>query len=330
MTRKDDIRAKSAAALASIPETEERQSHNVRPVTSPGAAAFMQPTIDALNERTKAAEALVIEYKRKIDEQPTDLPLDLLVEAPGRKRKLTPEEFNELKENLKSNPLIHPIVVRKLPDDRFEIVSGGNRVDAYKALGRKSIEVIVKQIDEAIIDRVAFFVNLLQAPLPDFDKYRGFRELRDGTGLTGKQMAKESGVPESTISMLFAFEDLPSAALDLIAQRPSAIGMSCASELAKLARGGKTDQVIEAIRLLIEGKFSQKEAIAHASKSPRMGSVVRDVVRPIKVRAGRLEYCQYMGKGISLRIDFKDQDQRAEAQERISKLLQDLADEARN
>jgi hypothetical protein len=46
----------------------------------------------------------------------------------------------------------------------------------------------------------------------------------------------------------------------------------------------------------------------------------------VKVRAGRLDFCQYVNRGTTLRIDFKDEAQRIEAEARIARLLQTLAD----
>jgi ParB family transcriptional regulator, chromosome partitioning protein len=336
MSLRDELRAKSQKAVENMgagpKATDAKSKTATKPVTAVGAVAFMQPTIDALNERVKdaesrmkGAEAANEELRRKLDAQPTEVELELLEERPGRKRRLTPDQFEELKENLRNNPLVHPVAVKRLASGRFEIVSGHNRVDAFRALGRQTIPVVVVDIEEEILDRTAFYANLLQPSLPDFEKYLGFKREKDKTGATQKELAKLAGVPESTVSMLFAFESLPQRARELVEDRPSGIGMNCASELAKLAREGAAERVVEAVELLLSGKLTQKEAVAFAARKPS-GQTPRPVAAsPVKIKAGRVEFCQYVARGSTLRIDFKAEDDRTEAEKRIAALLKELA-----
>jgi ParB family chromosome partitioning protein len=333
MSLRDELKAKSQKAVEHMgagPKLPEAKSASpVKPVTAVGAVAFMQPTIDALNERVKSAEAANDELRRKVDAQPTEVELDLLEEKPGRKRRLTPDQFEELKENLRNNPLVHPVAVKRLASGRFEIVSGHNRVDAFRALGRHTIPVVVVDIEEEILDRTAFYANLLQPSLPDFEKYLGFKREKEKGGATQKELAKVAGVPESTVSMLFAFESLPERARELIEDRPGAIGMNCASELAKLSREGAVERVVEAVELLLSGKLTQKEAVAYAARKPAAPGARAVAAVPVKIKAGRVEFCQYVARGSTLRIDFKAEGDRAEAEKRIAALLKELAQTAK-
>ena len=326
MSLGDELRKKSQRALDHMGAANAADNRAMRPVTTPGAMAFMQPTIDSLNERVKAAEAANVELRRRLDAQPTEVPLELLDEKPGRKRKLTTGQFEELKENLRNNPLVHPIAVRRLADDRFDIVSGHNRVDAFKALGRTSIPVVVVDIEDETVDRAAFYANLLQPGLPDYEKYLGFRREKDKTKASQKDLARAAGVPESTVSMLFAFDSLPQRARELIEDRPERIGMNCAADLSRLARDGGEDRVVEAVELLLSSKLSQKEAVVYAARKPPSLLPRARPITPVKIKSGRLDFCQYIGRGHSLRIDFKAEEHRTEAEARIAALLQELAD----
>lgn len=322
-----DLKSKSDEALASFPLASEIDRKLSRPTTAPGAMALMQPTIDALNQRTQEAETKAAELERRLERQPIEVQIEHLVEVPSRRRRLTPEEFNELKENLANNPLMHPVAVKRLENGRFEIVSGHNRVAAYKALGRKAIEVVVKDIEDASTDRLSFYTNLLQPSLPDFEKYLGFKAEKERSGYSQKQMAQEAGISEAVVSMLLAFGELPQPALELIERRPEAIGMKCVMELVKLVRSGKSDRVVDAIEQLVEGKLSQKEAVTYAGRS--LVTHTRARISPTKIRAGRLDFCQYVGHGTSLRIEFKNEEHRTQAEDAIAKLLQELAEQAR-
>ncbi len=320
-----NLKSRSDQALATIPSAGDVEVKSNRPMTAPGAAVMMQPTIDALNERAKLAEAKVVELMQRLSAQPTDIALDVLVEVPGRRRKLTADEFEQLKENLRNNVMVHAISVIALGGGKYEIISGHNRVEAYRAIGRSSIRAIVLDIDALNADRSAFYANLLQTSLSDFHKYAGFRAERESTGESQKEIAERSGYSESVISTLFAFERLPPTALAIIERRPEAIGMNCVAELARLSGSGRSDRVVEAIELIIEGKASQTEGIKYASaqvKAPRM----RWTGQPVKIRAGRLDFCQYLSRGNTLRIDFRTEEQRVEAEEVIARVLREVAD----
>lgn len=322
-----DLKQRSNAALADISNTPAKSNdepNGRRATTGPGAMAFMQPTIDDLNLRAKSAEAKVEEFQRKLQEQPTEVALDDLEEVKSRRRNLSPEQFDELKANLRNNALVHPISVERAINGKYQIISGHNRVDAYRALGRKSILAVVRDIDPDKIDRSAFYANLLQPSLPDYDKFLGFKRERDQTGRSQKQLAEEAGVAESVLSMLFSFEQLPAEALAVIARNPSVIGMSCVAELAKATKGGKGARVVEAAERLVDGILSQKEAIRYVNTtliSPR----APEAAAVTKVRAGRHEFCHFVGRGKTLRIDFTDESQRTTAEEAIAKLLKNLA-----
>ncbi|MEO8188559.1 MAG: ParB N-terminal domain-containing protein [Burkholderiaceae bacterium] len=327
MSLRNELLKKSQRAVEHMGTAKPREAKATRPVTTPGAVAFLQPTIDSLNERVKEAEASNAKLLKKLEAQPTEVALDQLDEKPGRKRKLTPEQFEELRGNLGNNPLVHPVAVKRLANGRFEIVSGHNRVEAFRALARTIIPVVVVDIEDAILDRTAFYANLLQPALPDFEKYLGFRREKEKTQASQKELAKAAGVPESTVSMLFAFESLPMRARELIEDRPEGVGMNCAAELARITRGGAGDRVIEAVELLLASKLTQKEAVAYAAKKTApLGLARAPKETPVKIKAGRFDFCQYISRGHMLRIDFKIEEHRTEAEARIAALLRELAD----
>lgn len=331
-----DLKSKSASALDAIPkEHSTNATLSLRPVTAPGATAMMQPTIDALNDRAKVAELKANEAEKRLTEVqarlndfPKELPLDALVEVQGRRRNLTPDQFDELRANLAVNPLVHAIAVKKMLDGRYEVISGHNRLAAYRILGRQTIPVSVIDIEDNEVERSAFFANLLQPSLPDYERYLGFKKWQDETGETQSAMAERSGASRPAVSRLFAFSELPERALELIADKPDCIGASCVEKLARLAKAGRAENVIEAVHQLASGEISQKEAEKLAAKSDQK-TRIHDAGVAVKVKSGRLEYCRYVAKGGTLKIDFNDAQERIAAEDAIAKVLQDLAERAR-
>ena len=65
-------------------------------------------------------------------------------------------ENEELKESVKENGLLQPIIVRSFSAGTYEIISGHRRVEACKELGIQTVPAIVRDMskDEAVIAMV--------------------------------------------------------------------------------------------------------------------------------------------------------------------------------
>ena len=65
-------------------------------------------------------------------------------------------ENEELKESIKENGLLEPIIVRSFSAGTYEIISGHRRVEACKELGIQTVPAIVREMskDEAVIAMV--------------------------------------------------------------------------------------------------------------------------------------------------------------------------------
>src|SRR6478609_7953555 len=129
----DRLLAKTANIGSRPSESAPQKTNDSEPRTSPGRLMDAQNRINSAHARIKELETQLAEKAA------LEVSLDSLVEVNGRRRKLTQEQFQELKNNLAQHALATPILVRALPDGRFEIVAGHNRVAAYRELGRSTI-----------------------------------------------------------------------------------------------------------------------------------------------------------------------------------------------
>lgn len=264
--------------------------------TSPGRL------MDAQN-RINSAQARIKELETQLEEKAAlEVNLDALVEINGRRRKLTAEQFQELKNNLAQHALATPILVRALPNDRFEIVAGHNRVAAYRELGRKTIRANVASIDDAEIEFAAFFSNLLSPSLTDFEKYWNFKRLQEITGLSRAEISESAGLSKSHVTRIFSFEALPDAAKAALAERPERLGSNAAQKLAALAEAGKSEKVTEAIRRLIDDEaFTQDKAVALATEKPRAAAPSTTVIK-----SGRKKVCEITARNGVVGVRFYD------------------------
>src|SRR5574337_1890938 len=187
--------------------------------------------------------------------------LSELHEIPGRRRKLSKQQYEELRENLRHNPLTNPVTVRVREEGGFEIIAGYNRVSCYRDLDRDEIDINVLDLNDDETERAAFYSNLLAPSLPDYEKYVGFRSRMEKHGLTQTLVAEEAGVSQSFVSSLMAFGDLPDEALAMIAAAPELFGAKAIQKLAQLVKRGRGGQVTEAVRKFGAGELSQVASV---------------------------------------------------------------------
>ncbi|SAL00772.1 ParB, partition protein [Caballeronia calidae] len=294
----DRLLAKTANIGNKPAETTQPRPVNNEPRTSPGRLMDAQ-------HRINTAQARIKELETQLEERAAlEVPLDALVEVSGRRRKLTAEQFQELKSNLAQHALATPILVRTLPDDRYEIVAGHNRVAAYRELGRSTIRANVASIEEGEIEFAAFFSNLLSPSLTDFEKYWNFKRLQELSGLSRAEISESAGLSKSHVTRIFSFDALPEAAKVALAEKPERLGSNAAQKLAALTEAGKSDKVVEAVRRLIDDEnFTQDKAVAMAAEKPRAAAPSATVVR-----SGRRKVCEISTRNGVVGVRFFEKD----------------------
>lgn len=290
------------------------------PRTAPGM--FLNAT-----QRIDMAEARVEELEAKLREAEAngsarDFPLEQLHEVPGRRRKLTAQQYAELKENLRNNPLVTPITVRKREAGGFEIVSGNNRVAVFRELGKATIPAALLDSDDDQAEINAFYANLLQSDLSDYEKYLGFKRIiAKHPDLTHAQIAEGAGVSRSFVSQLMAFEDLPTDALSILNDKPNAIGANAAQDLAALTKRGRAAQVVMAIAKVAAGQIDQSKAVKEAASEPvtKVASARPD---PVHIKLGRATYCSIQRADKVLRLQFQSAEEAEAVQSAIREVLE--------
>ena len=94
------------------------------------------------------------ERKKQILPHIEDIPLDQVDDFPDHPFKVRmDEDMQQLVESIKDRGLIHPLILRKKDDGRYEIVSGHRRKKACEIAGLQTVKAEVRDMtrDEAII-----------------------------------------------------------------------------------------------------------------------------------------------------------------------------------
>ncbi|MEX3968115.1 MULTISPECIES: ParB/RepB/Spo0J family partition protein [Paraburkholderia] len=325
------LSAKLAAKQAAIAAAADGKAATPRPnqegaKTAPGRLLEAMPLLAQKDQQMKKLEEELEELRRQLQAASNagaDIDLDQLVEVPGRRRKMSKEKYVELRENLRHNKLIHPVVVRRRADGKYEIVSGHHRVDAYREIGRLEIRCVVIEGNDDEITDGAFNANLMQSGLSDYEKYLGFKiRLERTPDLTQDDLAERYGVTQGLVSNIFKFDKLPFDALSVIEEKPEIIGATAAAALANIANQGAADRVIEAIKRLAAGEIDQGQAVRLAKQDPNRAAKPTVAPTSVKIKRGKATYCDLRRAKNVVRLQFKTDEEAERIQAALEKLLE--------
>ncbi|WP_168788548.1 ParB/RepB/Spo0J family partition protein [Paraburkholderia aromaticivorans] len=331
MSLKDRMAKGLAITLTAEDEATAASMKPTMPTTGPGQTmqiTALRKQIEELKGELEkregasgATETRLKELEAQLASAAIEVEIALLVEVPGRRRYKPEEKKLELRENLRHNKLVEPIVIRRMADGRrFEIVSGHNRVDQYKALGRDKIRAVIEESTDDEAAASAFYSNLLQSDLTDYEKYRGFKQMQERfPTITQAKMAEQSGLSEAMISYILAFDDLPKEVIAVLDENPALIGSHAGKTLAGLAKTGRSAEVIAAVGQLAEGKIDQTQAVKLASAKPPKAAAPAETV---KIKAGKADYCVMRRAANVVRLQFKSDEEASRVQLALQKVLE--------
>ncbi|WP_144106633.1 ParB/RepB/Spo0J family partition protein [Paraburkholderia sp. BCC1886] len=330
MSLRDKLAAKNAAiAVASESNQGVARPNDGAPKTAPGRLLEAMPMLAAKDKQLQELQTTNSELREQLSKAAqagADLPLKQLVEIPGRRRKLSKEAYVALRENLRHNKLIHPVVVRKAEGDTYEIISGHHRVDAYRELGREQIRAVIMDSSEEEATDGAFNVNLIQSGLTDYEKYLGFRiRLERTPGMTQVELAEQTGISTALVSFILQFDQLPPDVLSMVEERPDLLGATAVAALAGYAKAGKSEQVVTAVQKLAAGEIDQGQAVKLAGAEPPKPKKVSPPPVMEKIKAGKATYCEMRRAKNVFRLEFKSEDEAERIHTALKKLLEDEA-----
>jgi len=147
-----------------------------------------------------------------------DLPLELIRPNPEQPRtRFDPASITSLAASIADAGIVQPLIVRPLPDGRYELIAGERRWRAAREAGVQTVPAIVR--DEAEADRLqtALIENVAREDLSPVDEAHACAALVEDLGLSKEELARRLGRSRSAISNLIRLLDLPDEVLELLA-----------------------------------------------------------------------------------------------------------------
>ncbi|QNE19868.1 ParB/RepB/Spo0J family partition protein [Kribbella qitaiheensis] len=159
------------------------------------------------------------------------------------------DAMDELVHSVKEIGLLQPIVVRKLEDDKYELVMGERRWRATQLAGLTTIPAIVRDTADDVMLRDALLENLHRSQLNPLEEAAAYQQMLDDFGCTQEVLATRIGRSRPQISNTLRLLKLPSGV-----QRRVAAGVLSAGH-ARALLGLPSGDAIERLaqRIVAEG-----------------------------------------------------------------------------
>lgn len=128
----------------------------------------------------------------------------------ARQRDTKVEEDDDLVSSIRKSGLISPVVVKQLPDDRYELLIGQRRFRAHEILNMPAIKsyVVEGDIDELEAKRISLIENAARKDMKRADYVDTIQIFMDKYGSV-RTVAEELGLSTSTIKTYLTIGRLP-------------------------------------------------------------------------------------------------------------------------
>jgi len=160
---------------------------------------------------------LSVSADQEVDQELRSVPVELVVPNSSQPRRRFEEEpLNALAASLGEKGILQPVLVRPLPDGRYELVAGERRWRAARIAGLSEIPAIVRAHGDAEALEIALVENMAREDLNPVEEARACAALVEELGLTREQVGTRVGRSRVAVSNLMRLLDLPDQVLTLI------------------------------------------------------------------------------------------------------------------
>jgi ParB family chromosome partitioning protein len=175
--------------------------------------------------------------------QQNEINIDLISPNPKQPRTVFDDvALKELMVSIKEIGILQPPVVREVSGGRYELIMGERRYRAAKAVGLKTIPVIIRQTPDNELLREALIENIHRSQLNPLEEGAAYTQLLKDFNCTHEELATKLGRSRPHLSNTMRLLSLPPAvqkrvALGIISagHARALLGLNDATEIEKLA-----------------------------------------------------------------------------------------------
>ena len=191
-------------------------------------------------------------------------PIEFVSPNPKNPRRSFAEaELADLAQSIREHGIVQPVLVRRTPGGRYEIIAGERRWRAAQRAGLSEIPVLVRDVDDRTALELAIIENVQRADLNPVEEAQGYQQLIDEHNYTQADLGTVIGKSRSHVANTLRLLKLPVVIHDLLVDGTLSAGhartLVTAADPAGLARR------------IVEGGLSVRQAEALAQQ-PESGA----------------------------------------------------------
>lgn len=141
---------------------------------------------------------------------PREVPTDQIDPNPYQTRMQVDEQkLDELTRSIVANGVVQPIIVRPLPNGRFQLIAGERRWRASIKAGKQTVPAILRQVSDEQAMEMTVVENLQRADLNPMEQARAYDRLSRDFHMTQEQVAQRTGKDRATVANFLRLLRLP-------------------------------------------------------------------------------------------------------------------------
>jgi ParB family transcriptional regulator, chromosome partitioning protein len=171
--------------------------------------------LESLLPRVQATVAAEAETESKplateVAGRPQEIPVGEIDRNPYQTRtRVDEQQLAELASSIAATGVVQPIIVRPLPNGRFQLIAGERRWLASQKAGKDTVPAILRQVSDEQAMEMTIVENLQRADLNPMEQARAFERLGHEFKLTQEQMAQRTGKDRASVSNFLRLLRLP-------------------------------------------------------------------------------------------------------------------------
>ena len=184
------------------------------------------------------------------------VPIEKVFHSPLQPRKrINEEDLKELVASIKQNGILQPVLLRKVDENKYELVYGHRRFEAAKRANLKEIPAVFRRLSDREVLEIAIIENIQREDLNPLEEANAYYKLNVEFDLTQEEIARRVGKARATIANKMRLLSLPREVQRALSENKITEGHA----RALLAFKDK-NRILKELQIIIKGEKTVREA----------------------------------------------------------------------
>ena len=205
------------------------------------------------------------------------------------------KQLEELAASIKNRGIIQPIAVRKISDNKFEIIAGERRWRAAQLAYMHEVPTVILDANDELAAEFAVLENVQREGLNALEEAEGYQTLINTFGYTQDKIAEMIGKSRAYIANMLRLKKLPNEIQNMVTN-----GLLTAGHARSLI---DVDKNIELAKVIINKNLSVRQSELLSKKNPK--SYQSDKEKSIDPNVKDLQNSLALKTGMKVNINYK-------------------------